>query len=43
MYTGELMIYGGIGIVVVSFLLFIILSIVFKTKKKIIKNKIYGE
>ncbi|MBQ7766803.1 MAG: hypothetical protein IJ397_08170 [Lachnospiraceae bacterium] len=43
MFTGQIMIYAGIGMVAVSLLLLLILTIVFRTGRKKLKNKIYSE
>lgn len=43
MYTGQIMIYAGIGMIGFSVIMLIVLTVVFgKNKKKLIK-KVYGE
>lgn len=43
MYTGQLMIYAGIGMIGFSVVMMLVLTVVFgKNKKKLIK-KVYGE
>jgi uncharacterized protein YoxC len=41
MYTGQIMIYAGIALVAVAFIMFIIVSICFRHNKSKLMKKIY--
>ncbi len=43
LYKGQIMIYAGIAIIVLSVILLLICTIVFKTKRKEFLEEIYGE
>ena len=42
-YKGQIMIYAGIAMIVISIILLLVCSIVFKKKRKNMLDKIYSE